>query len=934
MNPPVSNAIQGAYLVAIVMTGLILGGAAIVFKEMTEGLGCLLGGFCFSMWLLVLKPGGLVTTTGGISGFIAAFTLASFATSFSHITRPYGLIVSISFAGATAVVLGIDCFSRAGLKEFWAYLWQLNDNLFPLGVTTYPLTRGLRVEIAAVFIIFLAGIVSQMKLWKVIEKRREERTATRLQDERTMEREEEHVAKRIERQNAQERNLWEKIYGDKDAIRMSENSSRDSGVGDMDSKKGPMSSVTSIPRSADDEIEMAPMSTPTIGAGLVMANNGQDGGPVIIRIAQDAQVSQVNEVEKPIEASLDRLSQVTVDSDSQEKRQEKDVRLMGADDEARLEKRLSQGNAKRSTGAPEIVSLPFKVPDKSIEDDRSSVATLADEEASQKRMSDRFSAGSVLLRGLSKRSQRNALKFSHGEGNSTEDLIISRDVEDDRASSVAATLDGFSDNESSFCSSGEHAVDISEKDVEARSAEIETSVLHGTPTSENAEIYSQRPTSPAPVGSELPEPSTQVPEKRDEKAVRKSLDFSTSHKSDADSLVPPDVNTDQNDKGPDTGHSIVSTVQPKPASITKDRLPDQLSKVVMSYRTNEWAKHLSAAEAPDLEDLNLEESPVDEEVLVTELAAPVNVEELQQTPLSALSTPVKTMSRLSSHVAAPSKRSSSTQSANPAQSTPGLHGVSFSRLVTRQSLHAQTSYQSLNTRGLLSRNSSSPNVPQPIVESPVEEDFGASDSLNVPGASKPSSATLPFGNSNTLMGKRDTMLRNKTLISPSALASTPELSQPQFQGTITSTGSDGGSVYNYPLINDDNMSLSARRELIRQSSLQSILSPQQTPVPFDSHQPRRQSSAPSHMAREQQLASWRTSVQNEIQSTVQPRATIERQRSSLWQERQAEEQKKAIEAKKRAERENAFDERMRRGDMLDAHREALRKMQASANRRA
>ena len=104
MNPPVSNAIQGAYLVAIVMTGLILGGAATVFSEMTEGLGCLLGGFCFSMWLLVLKPGGLITTTGGKAIFIAVLTLAAFATSFSHYTRDRGLIVMISFGGATAVV--------------------------------------------------------------------------------------------------------------------------------------------------------------------------------------------------------------------------------------------------------------------------------------------------------------------------------------------------------------------------------------------------------------------------------------------------------------------------------------------------------------------------------------------------------------------------------------------------------------------------------------------------------------------------------------------------------------------------------------------------------------------------------------------------------------------------------------------------------------
>jgi hypothetical protein len=33
------------------------------------------------------------------------------------------LIVCTSISGATALVLGIDCYSRAGLKEFWLYIW-------------------------------------------------------------------------------------------------------------------------------------------------------------------------------------------------------------------------------------------------------------------------------------------------------------------------------------------------------------------------------------------------------------------------------------------------------------------------------------------------------------------------------------------------------------------------------------------------------------------------------------------------------------------------------------------------------------------------------------------------------------------------------------------------------------------------------------------
>ena len=123
MHPPISNAIQGAYFVAAFFTGVIFGGGSVVFADVTEGMGCLLGGFCLSMWFLVLRPGGLIQSTIGKAIFIACFTLGAYSFYISHYTRPYGLIGSTSFAGATIIVLGIDCFSRAGLKEFWVYIW-------------------------------------------------------------------------------------------------------------------------------------------------------------------------------------------------------------------------------------------------------------------------------------------------------------------------------------------------------------------------------------------------------------------------------------------------------------------------------------------------------------------------------------------------------------------------------------------------------------------------------------------------------------------------------------------------------------------------------------------------------------------------------------------------------------------------------------------
>lgn len=124
MSPPVSNAIQGAFFVAAFVTGALFGALALIFPDLTEGLGCLLGGFCVSMWFLSLKEGGLIASTGGRAIFIGCFSAAGYCLSFSRHTRTYGLIGSISFSGATIAMLGVDCFSRAGWKEFWLYLWS------------------------------------------------------------------------------------------------------------------------------------------------------------------------------------------------------------------------------------------------------------------------------------------------------------------------------------------------------------------------------------------------------------------------------------------------------------------------------------------------------------------------------------------------------------------------------------------------------------------------------------------------------------------------------------------------------------------------------------------------------------------------------------------------------------------------------------------
>lgn len=85
-----------------------------------------------------------------------------------------------------------------------------------------------------------------------------------------------------------------------------------------------------------------------------------------------------------------------------------------------------------------------------------------------------------------------------------------------------------------------------------------------------------------------------------------------------------------------TGDSRTQEPNPKRASLNEDTikdLPQRASRIVQSYRTNEWAKHLDDAEIPEPPPIR----PIEENQpkIPVEGVAPVNVNELLQTPLDA-----------------------------------------------------------------------------------------------------------------------------------------------------------------------------------------------------------------------------------------------------------------------------------------------------------
>ncbi|KAI1094415.1 hypothetical protein F5B19DRAFT_56452 [Rostrohypoxylon terebratum] len=1035
MNPPISDAVQGAYVVAAVCTGLILGGAATAFKELTEGLGCLLGGYCFSMWLLTLHDGGLLPATTGKVIFITAFTLAGFATYFSHYTRPYALIGLMSFAGATVTVLGIDCFSRAGLKEFWVYIWNLNDKLFPLDATTYPLTKGIKVEIALIVVLTILGLISQFKLWRVIQQHREKRAEERAEFQRMRDEEEAVVGRRVEEDNERERRQWETTYGDV-PLPMSPAASRDSGVGEMENeKKGRLSQATVQPVSpieteTENAIEMAnlSMSDDTASAeevkrvenGLVIPDQDEENR-VMIRVSRDDLLDR------------DGASLPTPDEKAW---------MAGVDDERQRMSTVSPRNSQRKSNipGPDIIPLPFKIPEPQSEDeydndgDRSSFATFADEDgrsitlgkrASRMSLSQRLSVGSGnLLRSLSQRSlksqksKRQTVDFDAPQpsaewGESHQDLVAESRMPPGDTGSIAATIDGMSDD-------GDEKLVLDDKRDSKWTMEIKPDLADKVPETEfnpankmpesNSNDYSRRNTGSKHLSAtetvatdilDLPFLGEPTGDKSKSNSTTNDIGktVGTNETGKLTNIPEPKAPSDTSKAAKSASPSATSS-----ASLTKERLPSSLSRVALSYRTNEWAKHLSHAEKPELETLQVNQYPEPEEASKQqeEVPAPVMVEELQQTAESGV--PATSIVRSQSSVSnipssMPMYRSTSKSS---------LVGMTNSAQATSKTQEASdmpghtidTQLHTLHNMRMKSRRQSG-DVIQPIIEENTDDNLSAQvDNLQDDGdgpTSRPSPVlpdsqrinhspvpgVISHSSPQTLIGKREMFLRSKS-------QSTLLLSQqiPENTHNPLRSGSQMELQHNHPssppfVTRDlDDLPLSQRKELMRQNSMLSAHSATANARPnsnmrisyatgpnppaispaaiessqFNSHQPQRRSTAPSPAHRDAQLASFRQSVAAELRapagnsgretplfSTSTPflgtsgqrsasydvQHNIDQQRNALLSQREQEAQRRELERQEKERNERTFEELMRRGDFMDAHREALRRMQSN-----
>ncbi|KAF2796318.1 hypothetical protein K505DRAFT_323415 [Melanomma pulvis-pyrius CBS 109.77] len=898
MAPSVSNAIQGAFFVAAFLTGVIFGALALVFADITDGLGCLLGGFCLSMWFLTLKEGGLITSTTGRAIFISAMSLAGYCLSFSHHTRTYGLMASISFAGATIVVLGIDCFSRAGWKEFWLYIWNLSPDIFPLFTNTYPMTKAMRAELACVVLFSIFGMISQLKLWKIVKERREKSATARLERDQRSAQEEEALGRKIQDDFTKERAQWEATYGDKSQQDLAVRSS-------MDSTPKTSSSFKEKRTSVYDSMEMVTLSKGS-ATGLAMKES-PTGPSVTVSVLQDDDIQQIDKQGNPIPTSKRRSTMHfdTLINNRNSGRSSSDAMSHNG-----LPRSVSIQSSLQASAPPPpvIIPLPFKIPTEDDaqgeQGDNDSVSaapeSVQESLSNRKRFSKRLS-GSALKRFSTSRN-------SPHEYDSEEAMMIPH-IEDDR-SSLAATFDGSDDGMSLPELSPPQSTRNSMVDEQPSNPSVVPGVSKTSsdvPKDSNSQATSNGGEDLIKDGN-LEAASSQVTERLNEEegigrskhsgtgesgptslaptGVQQSLTISTDPKlggtrSKQSSLSSPALRCDTAVSGSkeDDGRSLPTkstksgapSVNGSHTGNLRGVLPEKLSKVALSYRTNEWAKHLEAAEKPEADDLAEPESPgIKLDHSSGELPVPVSDEILQ--PLVS-----KTSSRRVSAESNVYGNSNLIRSAS-----------NFSR-------------------------SSQMEPPYSISRTPSDVASGAVSPLPVVLTPKPS---------NTLMGKRESLVRNRVSTQSFAPSSTTNL---------PATGAD-----------QENMSLAQRRRLLQnqkppsasQQWRQSSRGLQGQTQDFNSHQPKRASgSGPDPGKREVLLAGWRESIRQDSPPVQTLAMSEESRRVAMLKERRKKEMEKQQREMAAQQRASMMDNMMRNPGMLDAHRDAMRRMQASANKK-
>ncbi|KAI0307912.1 hypothetical protein B0F90DRAFT_1678336 [Multifurca ochricompacta] len=185
VNPP-STTLRGMFVLSSFVAGAAGGGFAIFFWKTTKYFIGAWGGLAFGLWIQCFRDGGLIRPIGirwlmFIFCSVIGFVLCTIPKIHYQI-----LLIATAFVGASAVVLGADCFSTAGLKEF--YVWNIGfRKLFPKYIEhniQFPVSQAMQIELGLIGAVALMGIAVQLRILHVLRRKLKEIAAEQKRRER------------------------------------------------------------------------------------------------------------------------------------------------------------------------------------------------------------------------------------------------------------------------------------------------------------------------------------------------------------------------------------------------------------------------------------------------------------------------------------------------------------------------------------------------------------------------------------------------------------------------------------------------------------------------------------------------------------------------------------------------------------------------------
>jgi len=749
-----------------------------------------------------------------------------------------------------------------------------------------------------IVIICFFGVLSQLKLWKVIEQRRKKQVELEKEENEKREEDEAELARKLEEGNMRERTQWEAMYGNRD-VQQSE-SSNEAEVPDDPKKNSTTVEIAEIKQSDETWSKYS-------------------SGPAERRPSQCDGEDQMDE------------------RDSVASRMRKDPECT-----------YDTGTHEQPENFPQAVAPPIEIPDAaiSLKDDGGSVAATF---ATSEPLSPRRSSGHSLSKRLSLKNSAHissqseeALISTHSPASSvTGEMGEVREMQPERQgfawkndynsegpTTITPTEGENSDSHLPKESHSDSSEEMTEEDAPAQ-GESKASLSANTKVPKLSVKTGQKESSSPSAADLLPageilsllpvtSPPTRSPEETEsvspcDSVSRYSRDTKESFSKERSEGT--------------TGRRAALTAE------AVKTLPDHESRIVTSYRTSEWTKHLSEADAPEPDPIEPDnEDPGDGGNPLAEVAAPVNVEELQQTALNAQPPPF--VNRRTSAADKPStqmhKQSVSDVSALPAGESPKLHPTvkkSCKRLSqmsagSRENLpHSPSASPQIGSSSGGLRGMSTPLLSKSSAAAPIRE----SKEADFPEQTRPASQSL--------IALRESMIRNR--MSAMSLHRDSWIDRSTSKVSLNEANNWRLQASQWNLVDGDDIPLARRRTFLQPRNLnrRSSSGVFPTTAPFYSHQSLQQQQSATSIAKrnEAAIAAWRDAIRED--TSFPPPSTTNFYRSGMREERRQSWQEKRQQTVSASYIDGAIIAGgMQRGDLHEAHREAMRRMQAAANR--